>query len=218
MKPIFKDRIDAGQHLAAELVHKHYKEPRVLALPRGGVPVAYEVAQALGAPLDVCVVRKLGFPHQPEFAMGAIAEGVTILDHDLVRMMNVSEHAVDAVVAAERSELQRREHAYRPGLPPLDVKDKTVIIVDDGLATGATMRAAIAAVKNQGPAHVVVAAPVGAPDTCQALRAEADEVICLATPDPFSAVGLWYASFPQTSDDEVHRLLAAAKGNANSPD
>lgn len=180
----------------------------VLALPRGGVPVGFEVAEALGAALDVFLVRKLGMPGHPEFAMGAIASGgVRVMSDDVVRMYGVSADAIEQVARAEQAELDRREREYRQQHPAVDLHGKTVILVDDGLATGSTMRAAVAAVRRLGPARVVVAAPVGAPSTCREFSAIADEVVCARTPEPFSAVGLWYADFSQTSDDEVRALL-----------
>lgn len=180
----------------------------VLALPRGGVPVGFEVAEALGAALDVFLVRKLGMPGHPEFAMGAIASGgVRVMSDDVVRMYGVSADAIEQVARAEQAELDRREREYRQQHPAVDLHGKTVILVDDGLATGSTMRAAVAAVRRLGPARVVVAAPVGSPSTCREFSAIADEVVCARTPEPFSAVGLWYADFSQTSDDEVRALL-----------
>jgi predicted phosphoribosyltransferase len=180
----------------------------VLALPRGGVPVAAEVAEALGAPLDVFVVRKLGVPGQEELAMGALASGgVRVLDEELIRAARVSREDIDRVARVESEELERRERQYRANRPPPDVAGKTVILIDDGLATGASMRAAVMALRSQGPARIVVAVPVGAPDTCHALRSAADEVVCLETPDPFLSVGLWYEDFSQTTDEEVQALI-----------
>lgn len=185
----------------------------VLALPRGGVPVGYEVAEALGAALDIFLVRKLGMPGHPEFAMGAIASGgVRVLSDDVVRMYGISAEAIERVARAEQAELERREREYRQNHAAVDVKDKTVILVDDGLATGSTMRAAVQAVRRQSPARVIVAAPVGAPSTCAEFRSLADEVVCARTPEPFSAVGLWYQDFTQTSDDEVQSLLRTHAG------
>jgi putative phosphoribosyl transferase len=207
----FADRHEAGAFLASEL--KHYagrNDVRVLALPRGGVPVAYEVAKALNAPLDVFVVRKLGLPNYPELAMGAIATGgVRILNPDVVAWHRPPEHVIDAVANAELAELKRREREYRGDRPPLDVESKIAILVDDGLATGSTMRAAVQALRRLNPARVVVAVPVGAGDSVALIRKVADEIVCPFTPEPFSAVGLWYANFAQTTDDEVRRLLAA---------
>jgi putative phosphoribosyl transferase len=206
-----KDRRQAGRLLAERLEHlRHDPGLLVLALPRGGVPVGFEVAHALGAPLDIFVVRKLGFPGHEEYAMGAIASGG-------VRVMNpmpgiaVSAEDVAAVVAREQDELVRRELLYRGSRPPPEVRGRTVIVVDDGLATGSTMRAAVLALRQQRPARIVVAIPVGAEETCAMLRADADEVVCAAMPRPFRAVGLWYRDFPQCSDEEVRELLAEAR-------
>jgi predicted phosphoribosyltransferase len=177
------------------------------------VPVAYEVARALGAPLDVFIVRKLGVPGYEELAMGAVATGsVRVLNDELVRALSIPDYVIDAITAWEREELARRERLYRGDRPPPDVQDRTVILVDDGLATGATMHAAIAALRQQQPARIVVAVPTGSPQTCDALRAEVDDVICAITPEPFHSVGLWYKDFSQTTDDEVRELLARATG------
>lgn len=206
----FLDRRQAGQQLAAKLLaYRHQPEVMVLALPRGGVPVGQEVATALGAPLDVFVVRKLGVPYHPEYAFGAIASGgVTVINPEAERLQ-LDAREVDAVVAREQQELLRRERLYRGGKPPLVLHDKTVILVDDGLATGATMRAAVRAVRQQGAGRVVVAVPVGAADTVQSIRAEVDDMVCIAMPSPFHAVGLWYEQFDQVSDDEVRAMLTA---------
>ena len=183
----------------------------VLALPRGGVPVGYEVARALAAPLDVFVVRKLGLPGHPEYAMGAIASGgVRVLNEEVLESFAVPHTAIDAVTSTEQLELERRERAYRDGRPPVTIAGRIVILVDDGLATGSTMRAAVLAVRRLRPARVVVAVPVGAWETCEALGEVADEVVCPFIPEPFRAVGLWYADFCQTTDEEVRRLLAQA--------
>jgi putative phosphoribosyl transferase len=208
----FRDRIEAGQRLAAELEqYADRSDVLVLALPRGGVPVAYEVARALGAPLDVFVVRKLGLPLHPELAMGAIASGgIRVLDREALRRFGVSEAALEAVTTSEERELERREVQYRGERPFPEVGGKTVLLVDDGLATGASMAAAAAALRTRGPARIVVAVPVAAADTCEAFRAVVDDVVCAVTPDPFHAVGLWYADFSQTSDEEVHDLLERA--------
>jgi predicted phosphoribosyltransferase len=211
MPPIFLDRHDAGRRLAAEL--SHYADQNdllVLALPRGGVPVAYEVARALHAPLDVFMVRKLGVPGYEELAMGAIATGgLRVLDEDLVRMLDLPREVIERVTAAETRELERREREYRGDRPPLDVRGRTVILIDDGLATGSTMRAAIAALKKEGAKRIVVAVPVAPPETCEALKAQVDDVVCAVTPEPFRAVGLWYRDFSQTTDEEVRDLLAS---------
>ena len=181
----------------------------VLALPRGGVPVGYEVARHLHAPLDVLVVRKLGAPRHPEFAMGAIAGGgITVLDDAFIAAYRVPARVLDAIVERERAEVARRERAYRADRPPVVVKGQTVIVVDDGLATGSTMQAAVLALRRQGPAAIVVAVPVGSREACDALRKVADDVICPLMPEPFSAVGLWYRDFSETTDDEVRQLLA----------
>jgi predicted phosphoribosyltransferase len=180
----------------------------VLALPRGGVPVAAELARALGAQLDVFVVRKLGLPGHEELAMGAVAPGgVLVLDDRLVRGLGIPDEVLQETVEKELRELERREAAYRAGRPPLDLEGKTVILVDDGLATGATMRAAALAVRQYNPARVVVAVPVASAETCDEFRADVDEIVCALTPSPFHAVGLWYDDFSQTSDEEVRELL-----------
>lgn len=209
----FADRRQAGVVLAEHLRRcPDMNDVVVLALPRGGVPVGYEVARELRAPLDVFVVRKLGLPGQPEFAMGAIASGgVRVLNDDVVGWYTVSPAALDAVTRTELHELQRRERVYRDGRPLLPVEGRVVILVDDGLATGSTMRAAVLAVRRLNPARVVVAVPVGARDSCQALRPIADDVVCPFVPDTFRAVGLWYADFSETTDDEVRQLLAARR-------
>jgi len=206
----FRDRHEAGLALADRLQRfAHRNDVVVLALPRGGVPVAYEVASALQIPLDVFSVRKLGVPGHPELAMGAIASGgVQVLNEDVLAWYQPSPETVEAVARVEMRELDRRERAYRGGRPLALVEGRTVILVDDGLATGSTMRAAVKAVRQLRAARVVVASPVGAPDTCDAMRQIADEVVCVLTPDHFSAVGAWYTDFSETSDDEVRRLLS----------
>jgi putative phosphoribosyl transferase len=206
----FRDRADAGRQLAARLAaHAHRPDVLVLALPRGGVPVGYEVARALDAPLDIFLVRKLGVPGHEELAMGAVATGgVRVLNDDVVRALRIPRDVIDAVAATERRELSRRERAYRDDRPPPEVRGRTVILVDDGLATGSTMLAAVEAVEAQRPGRLVVAVPVAARDTCELLAAEADEVVCVLTPEPFVAVGIWYADFSQTTDEEVRELLA----------
>jgi putative phosphoribosyl transferase len=214
----FRNRTEAGRLLAAELM-KYANRPDVivLALPRGGVPVASEVARALNAPLDVFLVRKLGLPEREELAMGAIASGgVRVLNEEVVRVLRVPEEVIEAVAEEEGQELRRRERLYRGDRPPPKVRGRTVILVDDGLATGSTMRAAVAALRKQQPARIVVAVPVGAADTCSEFQDEAEEVVCARTPEPFFAVGLWYADFSQTSDEEVHDLLRRA-GEERAP-
>jgi len=210
---LFRDRHDAGQQLAARLsAYADRPDVLVLALPRGGLPVAYEVARALHAPLDVFTVRKLGVPGQPELAMGAIATGgVRVLNDEVVQGLAVPDWMIDEVARQEQEELERRERAFRDDRPPPDLAGRTVILIDDGLATGSTMRAAVAALRKQKPSRIVVAVPVGAAETCGDLRGEADEVICLRTPEPFFAVGLWYGDFSQTTSDEVRELLERAE-------
>jgi putative phosphoribosyl transferase len=205
----FIDRHEAGRMLASHLAgYAGRDDVIVLALPRGGVPVAYEVAQALGAPMDLFLVRKLGTPGHRELAMGAIASGgIRVLNDDVVRRYGVPESAIEGVAREEGLELERRERAYREGRPAPDLENRIVILIDDGLATGSTMRAAAQAVRRRKPSRVVVAVPVGARETCAELAAEADEVICARMPEPFSAVGLWYLNFDQTEDDEVRQLL-----------
>lgn len=208
----YRDRVDAGRRLAG-LLRQYADRPDVvvLALPRGGVPVAFEVARALHVPLDVFVVRKIGLPAHPELAIGAIASGgVRLVDESAVRRFGVTESQLAAVSAAEERELERRERAYRDRLPSPDLHGKTVILIDDGLATGASMAAAATAVRAQDPGRVVVAVPVAAPETCEAFQDMVDQVVCGATPEPFHAVGLWYEDFSQTSDQEVHELLERA--------
>jgi putative phosphoribosyl transferase len=215
----FSDRYDAGRRLAGELrAYANRHDVIVLALPRGGVPVGYEAAKALGAPLDVFVVRKLGLPGQEELAMGAIASGgVKVLAPDLIRAARVTEEDLQRVIASEQAELERRERQYRGDRPFPELKGKTVILVDDGLATGASMSAAVAALRQRGASRIVVAVPVAAPETCEAFRNTADEIICLETPEPFRAVGLWYDDFSQTTDEEVHDLLERARSAAHAP-
>jgi putative phosphoribosyl transferase len=209
----FRDRDEAGELLGRELARRLTRrdDVLVLALPRGGVPVAAGVARALGAPLDVFIVRKLGVPGHEELAMGAIASGgVRVLNREVLDYMPVSQKLIDSIAEREQRELERREREYRGNRPPLDVKEKSVIVVDDGLATGSTMRAAVEALRRMEPRRIIIAVPVAAESTCHDFRAEAlaDEVVCLRTPEPFQAVGLWYADFTQTSDEEVHAILA----------
>ena len=205
----FRDRAEAGRLLGARLVGRDFPNNSiVLALPRGGVPVAFEVARALGLPLDVIVVRKLGVPWQPELAMGAIASGgVRVLDQHLIRMEGISQEDVEAVAAREGQEAERREQLYRAGRPALELENRTVILVDDGLATGSTMRAAVKCVKSLQPSAVIVAVPVASRSACAHVRDEADECVCLTVPEPFGSVGEWYQDFRQTSDAEVRDLL-----------
>ena len=211
-EPRFHDRAEAGRVLAADLAkYSGRNDVIVLALPRGGVPVAYEVARALGAPLDVFLVRKLGLPGHEELAMGAIASGgVRLINEDVVDAYDVTDAEIEAVALAEQTELERRERAYRDGRSLPALGDRTVILVDDGLATGATMRAAVLAVRQESPARIVVAVPVAAAETCGEFRTIVDDIVCAETPAPFYAVGLWYEDFAQTTDDEVHDLLTAA--------
>jgi putative phosphoribosyl transferase len=207
----FRNRTEAGQILARALAAKHRGDNAVvLALPRGGVPVAYEVAEALKAPLDIFLVRKLGVPGHEELAMGAIASGgIRVLNDDVVRSLGVRPQDIERTAAMETQEIARRERAYRGDRPPPDLRGRDVILIDDGLATGSTMRAAAQAVRTQGPSRILVAVPVAAESTCQAFRGEVDDVVCVFTPEPFYAVGLWYQDFTQTTDDEVRALLAA---------
>jgi predicted phosphoribosyltransferase len=209
---LFSNRIDAGQKLAERLSgYFGHKDLLVLALPRGGVPVAFEVARKLGAQLDVFIVRKLGVPGHEELAMGAIASGgIRVLNMDVVRSLRISDDTIATVAAAEQVELERREQTYRKGKPEPHIAGRTVILIDDGLATGATMSAAVKAVRTQKPAHLIVAVPTAAKDTCEIFADEVDETICLTTPEPFYGVGAWYADFSQTSDNEVCNLLEKA--------
>ena len=205
----FRDRREAGRTLAI-LLRKYSgrSDVIVLALPRGGVPVAFEVGEALGAPLDLFLVRKLGTPGHRELAMGAIASGgVRVLNPEVVHWYGITPDAIDMIAREEQQELERRENAYREGRPPAPVEGRIVILIDDGLATGSTMKAAVQAVKLRKPARVVVAVPVGARETCEELSKMADEVICARMPEPFAAVGQWYLDFNQTTDEEVRELL-----------
>lgn len=209
----FRDRRDAGAALGKALLKRRdWQDPVVLALPRGGVPVGAEVARELEAPLDVLVVRKIGHPGHEEFAIGAMASGgVMVMNTGSDALLrNVPKTEIDRIIERERLELHRREALYRGDRAAVPVHGREVILVDDGLATGATMRAAVQAVRQLQPSHVAVAVPVGARESCDALEAVADDVVCIRTPEPFHAVGSWYSDFPQTSDDEVRSLLATA--------
>ncbi len=207
----FADRASAGAALADELVARHYQDPVVFALPRGGVPVAAPIARALKAPLDILLVRKIGVPWQPEFAAGSIIDGERpdiIMNEDVMRATGVKQSEIDAIAKRELLEIERRRALYAPGRKPLSAKGKTAILVDDGIATGASMRAAIAGVRRREPLRIVVAVPVAPPDTVAELRRQADEVICLAEPEPFGAVGYFYRDFHQLEDSEVIPILA----------
>ncbi|WP_394848724.1 phosphoribosyltransferase [Pendulispora brunnea] len=213
----FKNRAEGGRRLAAKLEHLGPMNPMVLALPRGGVPVGYEVARALGLPLDVFIVRKLGVPGHEELAMGAVASGgIRVLNSALIAELGIPKELVERVAEREMREIARRETRYRDGRPPADVHDHLAILVDDGLATGATMFAAVSAVRASGAKHIVVAVPISSPDTCSQMRQHADEVICAMTPEPLYAVGLWYEDFTQTTDEEVCALLAQTAGAADT--
>lgn len=208
----FKDRRDAGRVLARKLsAYKGQTDVIVLALPRGGVPVAYEVALALNVPLDVFIVRKLGLPGREELAIGAIASGgIRVLNNDIIRVLNVPEEVINIVARNELQELQRREHRYRGDRPAPEVRDRKVILIDDGLATGASMRAAVVGVRAQHPARIIVAVPAAAPELCNAFEFEVDEMVCGMTPEPFYGLSRWYEDFSQTTDEEVRMFLAEA--------
>ena len=213
---LFEDRFEAGRLLASKLEEfTNRNDVVVLALPRGGVPVGYVVAQALHAPLDVFVVRKLGTPGQEELAMGALASGgITVLNREVIQALGIPQQTIDAVVAREQPELERREHEYRDGRSAADVQGRAVILVDDGLATGSSMRVAAKALRKKSAAKIVVAVPVASPSTCAEFESEVDKVICATTPEPFWAVGQWYRNFSQTSDEEVRELLARVAATA----
>jgi predicted phosphoribosyltransferase len=210
----FRDRFEAGRVLAQALSkYSGRTDLAVLALPRGGVPVAFEVARHLHAPLDVFVVRKLGLPGYEEFAMGALASGeVLVLDRDVVARLEVSDDDVQAAIAREKRELARREQTYRRAGEPIDVSGKVAILVDDGLATGSTMRAAIRGLRQRAPSRIVAAVPIAAPSVCKQLTGEADEMVCAVVAEPLYAVGVWYEDFAETSDEEVRRLLEEREG------
>jgi len=212
--PPFRDRRDAGRVLAGKLLLRYGNRPDVvvLALPRGGVPVGYEVTRALHAPLDVFIVRKLGVQGHEELAMGAIASGgVRVLNDEIVRMLDIPHSLIDEVAAREQREIERREREYRGGYPPPALRGCVALLVDDGLATGATMRAAVQALRQKQPAQVVVAVPTAAAQTCDEFRHEVDEIVCAFTPEPFYGVGMWYDDFSQTTDEEVRELLRQAR-------
>jgi putative phosphoribosyl transferase len=213
----FENRREAGAELATRLTGlKDRNDVVVLGLPRGGIPVAYEVAQAIGAPLDVFLVRKLGLPGHPELAMGAIASGgVRVLNEDVVSWYRIPASVIEAVARHEQAELDRREGAYREGRVPVELRDRVVVLVDDGLATGSTMKAAVRAVRAHRPARIVVAVPVGSPDTCREFAKVADDLTCAYTPNHFAAVGEWYRDFSQTTDEEVRELLHGAAQHAS---
>jgi predicted phosphoribosyltransferase len=206
----FTDRSDAGRALARKLTaYRSNADIVVLALPRGGVPVAFEVAEFLDAPLDIFLVRKLGVPGHEELALGAIASGgVRVLNHDVLYMMGIEEQGIDAIAEREQQEIERQQQAYRAGKVAVEIEEKIVILIDDGLATGATMLAAARAIRKLRPKRLIVAVPEAAPATCDFFRQEVDEIVCAETPSPFQAVGLWYEDFSQTSDEEVRNLLA----------
>lgn len=210
MKQRFHDRTEAGKLLAAQLgEYADRSDVWVLGLPRGGVPVAYQIAQALNLPLDICLVRKLGVPGQPELAMGAIAPGnIMVLNDEILRSIGISRLALQQVLEDEKQELERRDRTYRENRPEPDVQGKTVLLVDDGIATGSTLRAAIATLRQKHPQEIVVAVPVASVSACELLRAIVDKIICLSTPEPLNSIGMWYLDFSQTSDQEVKHLLA----------
>lgn len=216
--PLFRNRGEAGKVLAAQVVKAvDHPDTVVLALPRGGVPVAFEVAQALKAPMDVYVVRKLGLPGEEELAIGAIASGgVRVLNRALIAHLQTPQELIERVTAEQAAELERREQLYRGSRALIPIKGRTVILVDDGLATGATMLAAVRSVRAQEPRQIVVAVPVAPPSACESIRQEVDQVVCAATPEPFLAVGSWYEDFSQTSDAEVRSLLAESRGESPS--
>lgn len=213
MKTTFRNRTEAGRLLAQRLkpTYANRSDVLVLGLPRGGVPVAFEVAKVLHTPLDICLVRKLGVPGHKELAMGAIATGdIMILNEEVVRSLSISQTAIEQVAASEQQELERRERAYRGDRPTPDLNQRTIILIDDGIATGSTFKAALTAIKQQQPKCIVAAVPVAPPDVCNQLKAEVDEVVCLSTPQRLSSISLWYEDFSPTTDEEVRYLLALA--------
>jgi putative phosphoribosyl transferase len=214
---LFLDRRDAGARLARALETYRQDHPVIIGLPRGGVPVADEIARTLDAPLDIIVARKIGAPFQPEYALGAIAPGARVLRDDEIRALGIPAEEIERTIAIETREMARREQVYRAGRPPLAVEGKTVIVVDDGLATGATARAALASIRARKPGRLVFAAPVGAPDSVRALRSFADDVVCLYTPEDFRAVGLHYRNFEPTSDAEVLACLERVTAAPSKP-
>lgn len=220
---MFRDRTEAGRRLAERLQHLRDRDPVVLALPRGGVPVGFEIASALGCPLDVVLVRKIGAPHQPELALGAVVDGEqaeTVINEDVAASVGASEDYIEQATRRELEEIERRRQLYRGERPRAEVAGRTAIVVDDGIATGATMRAALIAIRRAGPAHLVLAAPVAPPDTIEKLAREVDEVVCLATPWLFFAIGRFYDDFHQVSDQEVIDLLERAQAwvGSTAPD
>lgn len=217
MKTRFRNRTEAGQLLARKLqsTYANRSDVLVLGLPRGGVPVAFEVAKVLNAPLDICLVRKLGVPGHEELAMGAIATGeVVVLNQSVVHSLGISQKAIEQMTERERLELNRRDHAYRGSRPVLDFSQRTIILIDDGIATGSTLRAAISTIKQQQPDRIVVAVPVAPPSVCNELKTEVDDVVCLVTPEELYSISLWYEDFAPTTDEEVRHLLALAVQDA----
>lgn len=213
MKTRFRDRAEAGQLLAEQLkpTYGNRSDVLVLGLPRGGLPVAFEVAQALNAPLDVCLVRKLGVPGHKELAMGAIADhDAMVLNSETVQLLGISQRAIERVAASERVELERRDRAYRGDRPAPSLKNRTIILIDDGVATGSTLKAALSVIKQQQPKELVIAVPVASPKICRELETKVDELVCLLTPESLQAISLWYENFSQTTDEEVRRFLERA--------
>lgn len=209
---IFKDRVDAGEILANKLSKYAAENPLVLGLPRGGVPVAFEVAKALKAPLDVFIVRKLGVPGHEELAMGAIATGdVRVLNESVIEYLHISKEAIATETRKEKEELKRRERVYRSGRDPVNVANRTVLLIDDGIATGSTIKAAIAALKKQKAGKIIVGVPVAPSSTIEELKKEVDDLVCISTPDLFMAISVWYDEFPQTTDEQVRELLKKAE-------